>query len=321
MSNSRRKAIKALGAASAGIAATVANAATWQPVTRNNQANSMTWKPVTVDTGAANTWRTVGRQQVANCSGYLPAANCAGNPKYIPPNGSWSTWGLGFAASNIYGYTGDLANCSTVSVTPVYDGNGDWNYCNCGGNCTFYYVNCNCNCNCDCNCGGFCCFPAGTQVRLQDGTRVPIEQVPAGEALAAAHGVSVVEDHIICTVAPGDAVFSVNGCIECTQEQLFLGVDGVWLAVHEPGYRVYRAHRQTINPEFGLQDTQFRQLKVGDWVHTASGVVEVAQLTHRLVTQEEKLYSFVLSDTRTFFANDYLVESRISADCFDLSTL
>lgn len=317
---SRRKVIQALGAAGAGAAAADA-AAVWTPISRNNQANTSTWQPATVDTGNANTWRKVGPQQVANCVGYLPAGYCAGNVKYIPPDGNWSGWGLGFTANNDYGYTGTLTNCSTVSVSPVYDTNGDWNYCNCGSNCTFYYTNCNCNCASNCNCSGFCCFPRGTKVRLADGSLVSIEAVPAGEELAAALGVSVVEDHIICTVVPGDFVYSVNDAIECTQEQLFFSVSGEWLAVDIEGYHLYRAMQQQQNPDFGLPDGRFRQMRVGDQIHTVQGLVTVSSLTRRCVTDEERLYSFVLNNTRTFFANDYLVESRVSPHCFNLSDL
>lgn len=321
MTNSRRKLLKGLGAAGAGIAVTAADAATWQQVTRNNQANTMTWKPMTVDSGNANTWRKVGPQQVANCGGYLPTGYCAGNAKYVPPNGNWANWGLGFSATNVYGYTGALTNCSTVSVNPIYNGDGDWNYCNCGSNCTFYYVNCNCNCNCNCACGGYCCFPKGTQVRLPDGAHLPIEEVEEGAQLAALHGVNVVEDLIICVVKPGDKVFRVNNTVECTWEQLFLSAEGVWLAVSEEGYRAYRAMHRETNPEFGLQDDQFRQMQVGDAIYTADGVVPVTSLEYREVSSEEELHSFVMSGSRTFFANNLLVESRISEACFDLSKL
>lgn len=325
MTNTRRQIIKGLGAAAGAGVAAGAKAATWTPISRNNQANTMTWKPMTVDSGAANTWRKVGRQQVANCGGYLPAGYCAGNAKYIPPNGNWASWGLGFSATNVYGYTGTLTNCSTVSVNPIVDANGDWNYCNCGANCTFYYVNCNCNCNCNCancNCGGFCCFPKGTRVRLADGTVASIEEVEAGAELAALHGVSTVDDLVICVVKPGDTLFRVNGSVECTSEQLFLSREGAWLAVSVDGYREYRAHLQEGNPDFGLNDDQFRQMVLGDVIHAADGLVEVVELETRVVSEEEHLHSFVLSGVRTFYANDYVVESRISKDaCFDLSGL
>lgn len=267
--------------------------------------------------GGTYKWRKVGRQQIANCTGYMPSGYCAGNPKYVPPNGNWAAWGLGFTAANTYGFTGALTNCSTVTVNPIIAANGNWNYCNCGANCTFYYVNCNCNCNC----AGFCCFPKGTLVRRADGGLAPIETIDEGAQLAAKHGVSVVEGRIICLVKPGDKVFRVNQAVECTREQLFLSPDGTWLAVDLAGYLDYRTHMQQTNPQFGLADGRFRQLAAGDIIHTAEGLATVGCLDYRVVTENEELHSFVLTGTRTFFANDFLVESRVSDDCFNLSQI
>lgn len=314
----RRNVLKGLAASGAGVAAASAAAATWVPITPANATSGATWQKLTSDTNGAGKWNLVGRQQIANCGGYLPNGNCAGNAKYVPPNGSWQTWGLGFSSANPYGYTGALTNCSAVTVSPIGFADGNWNYCNCG---SFYYVNCNCNCNCaycaDC---GFCCFPKGTRVRTAAGDELPIEEVEIGVELAALHGVSAVQDLVICVVRPGDKVYRVNGKVECTWEQLFLGVDGVWRAVDVAGYRAYRAKHQEGYPEFGLADDQFVQMVAGDVIHTEMGPTEVALLEYRVVTTDEQLHSFVMEGSRTFYVNDYLVESRISADsCFDLS--
>lgn len=326
--SNRRSVLKGLGLGGA-VAATaqVAQAATWVPISPAGQTGGPAWRKLTANTGTSNTWRKLGRQQVANCGGYLPNGYCASNPKYIPPNGTWQNWGLGFTASNPSGFTGTLTNCSTVTVTPIYDSRGDWNYCNCG---TFAYINCNCNCACACNCtyctycsacGGFCCFPKGTQIRMPDGTSAPVEAVDIGTELAAFHGVSVVEDLIICVVEPGDYVYRVNGEVECTSEQLFLSPDGIWLAVSVDGYLAYRAHRRESTPDFGLTDSSFRQMEVGDRICTADGAAEVHALEMRKIEESERLHSFVVGGSKTFFANDFVVESRVSEACFDLSSL
>ncbi len=106
----------------------------------------------------------------ANCNGYMPNGNCAGNPNYTPPNGNWWSWGVsGVPTGNCanwgsYDGAGGTSQALTaVSVAANYDGyylaadeigGGEYrrNYrnCNCGAfNCR---TNCNCNCACDCNC-------------------------------------------------------------------------------------------------------------------------------------------------------------------------
>lgn len=114
--------------------------------------------------------------RIANCRGYMPNGNCAGNTSYNPPNGNWWTWGVASVpttnCTNNGQYDGAGGNTSTlqaVSVNFIYDGyyeaaneiggseqRRNYNNCNCG-NCGGYSpagFNCrtNCNCNCDCNC-------------------------------------------------------------------------------------------------------------------------------------------------------------------------
>jgi hypothetical protein len=103
--------------------------------------------------------------KAANCRGYLPNGNCAGNSLYDVPNGNWWTWGVSGVPTGNCITGGGNANCSNVlyavSVAYVYDGyyelynrvrgseqHRNYSHCNCGncvGNC---YTNCNCNCNC-----------------------------------------------------------------------------------------------------------------------------------------------------------------------------
>jgi len=119
---------------------------------------------------------------VANCNGYMPNGNCAGNANYTPPNGNWWTWGVtgvptGNCANNGQ-YDGGGGNTSTLFAVTVgynYDayylaadeiGGSEYrrNYKNCNcGNCGGYSpsgfncrTNCNCNCACDCACCGCC---------------------------------------------------------------------------------------------------------------------------------------------------------------------
>ena len=159
----------------------------------------------------------------------------------------------------------------------------------------------------------FCCFPKGTMVRNSDGELSAIESIIEGDDLVSPHGLSKVVERIICNVVPGDLIYQVNDEIECTQEQLFLSTDGVWLAVDVNGYREYRTLKRELNEEFGLEDSQFTQMKEGDVIYLANGTTIVKRLAHRAVTSPETLYSFVLDGNRMFFANDYLVESQISA--------
>lgn len=117
----------------------------------------------------------------ANCNGYMPNGNCAGNPTYTPPNGNWWTWGVsGVPTSNCTnnsqydGAGGTTSTLFAVSVSYNYDAyyvaadeiggveyRRNYRNCNCG-NCGGYSpsgFNCrtNCNCNCACACDCVCC--------------------------------------------------------------------------------------------------------------------------------------------------------------------
>jgi hypothetical protein len=122
------------------------------------------------DLGEMNRSNQFYDDRVANCNGYMPNGNCAGNSLYTPPNGNWWTWGVaGVPTGNCAnsgafdGAGGNTSSLNPVSVSFNYDsyyvaadeiGGAEYrrNYrnCNCGAfNCR---TNCNCNCACDCNC-------------------------------------------------------------------------------------------------------------------------------------------------------------------------
>jgi hypothetical protein len=112
----------------------------------------------------------------ANCRGYLPNGNCAGNANWNPPNSNWWTWGVGVncLCTNAVGYdfAGGQTNCNYygVSINLVYDAyyelynrirgsdiHRNYSNCNCVGGSGFgSYNNCNCNCACDCACACAC---------------------------------------------------------------------------------------------------------------------------------------------------------------------
>jgi len=99
--------------------------------------------------------------------------------------------------------------------------------------------------------------------------------------------------------------------IESTWEQLFLGEHGEWLAVDIDGYRLYRTIKRINKPNFGLEDTAVKQMKVGDKVYLFDKLSEVVSINHRVVDKNETLHSFVLNGTKVFYANDYAVESSV----------
>ncbi len=166
--------------------------------------------------------------------------------------------------------------------------------------------------------GGFCCFPKHTRVKRADGAIVPIELIPVGTELAALGGSNRVSELVTCVVQPGDKIYQLNSQIECTWEQLFLCEDGLWLAVDLEGYRAYRTWKRKLNPEFGLEDRQFRQMELGDKIYLADGIGTVSSLTYRVVSEPETLHSFLLDGNQSFIANSYVVESGVSVDGADL---
>lgn len=160
--------------------------------------------------------------------------------------------------------------------------------------------------------GGFCCFPRRTSVRKVDGTKVPIDKISIGEKLAAFDGgENTVLEKITCTVNPGDKMYKINNQVECTWEQLFLTTDGSWLAVDLKGYQLYRELKRITNSEFGLKDNQVRQMVIGDKIYYLNQVTEVSEITIREVTERETLHSFIMDGNKTYYANDYVVESEV----------
>ncbi len=160
--------------------------------------------------------------------------------------------------------------------------------------------------------GGFCCFPRGTGVRNVDGTKISIEKINIGDELASIDGKKgVVVEQVLCEVKKGDKIYNVNNEIESTWEQLFLGEHGEWLAVDIDGYRLYRTIKRINKPNFGLEDTAVKQMKVGDKVYLFDKLSEVVSINHRVVDKNETLHSFVLNGTKVFYANDYAVESSV----------
>lgn len=158
---------------------------------------------------------------------------------------------------------------------------------------------------------GFCCFPKGTRVKKADGTKEFIEDILPGEKLLGYDSSeNRVERRVICDLKKGDKVYSINGQVECTWEQLFLSTDGFWLAVDIQGYKLYRDIKRISNPEFGLNDEDLRQMVVGDKVKTQHNSVDIKSISVREVIEPEVLYSFELDGNKTFYANNYTVEGK-----------
>jgi len=163
------------------------------------------------------------------------------------------------------------------------------------------------------NDGGFCCFPRKTSVRKVDGTKTSIKDIKIGDKLAAfGGGQNTVIEKIICHVNPGDKIYQINDQIECTWEQLFLSVEGIWLAVNLDGYKLYRELKRISNPDFGLSDEDIKQISVGDQIYYMDELKYIEKFDYRIVDQKETLYSFVVDGNKTFYANDYLVESQVN---------
>lgn len=129
------------------------------------------------DIGALIRYTSYTDDVATNCRGYLPTGNCLGNAYWVPPNGSWWTWGVGVncvCGTGGFDGAGGVTNCSynNIAVNLVYDGyyelynrvrgseqHRNYSNCNCGTSGTSDFGNnnnCNCNCACDCTCACAC---------------------------------------------------------------------------------------------------------------------------------------------------------------------
>lgn len=158
---------------------------------------------------------------------------------------------------------------------------------------------------------GFCCFPKGTWVKKSDGTKAYIENLVEGtEIIGSDKSINKVLERIECVAKAGEMVFCLNNEVECTSEQLFLSEEKKWLAINLKGYQLYRSIKRIINPQFGIDDRDLKQMSIGDRILSMEGSTVVSSIEERIVTKDEILYSFKLDGDGSFNANKYIVNGK-----------
>jgi hypothetical protein len=160
------------------------------------------------------------------------------------------------------------------------------------------------------------CFPAGTQVTLENGDKKNIEFIGLGERLASGlGGVSIVRGLHRVMLGPRIA-YRVNDQVVTTGDHLFRTPTG-WASLEPTLYatkrfniasKVYTANGfETVNA-CAVDPTNVQQLSIGSTVLTSNGPKLISSIEILEMPSDTQLYSFVTDQSQTFVANDFVVD-------------
>lgn len=146
------------------------------------------------------------------------------------------------------------------------------------------------------------CFPAGTRVRMADGSERAIETLQVGEQVLAHDGTKQVTTTILARIVPPpkkvyELAFSDGNTLMLTDSHPIATGEG-WKSLHP------RATKQE-NPDLIVST-----LHIGDTIHTTSGTVKLVGILPRAVVQ---IYNLTVDEPHTFYANAILVHNKIAS--------
>tara|TARA_B100001778_G_scaffold129987_1_gene106904 strand:- start:1122 stop:3446 length:2325 start_codon:yes stop_codon:yes gene_type:complete len=154
--------------------------------------------------------------------------------------------------------------------------------------------------------GGPCCFAAGTQIKMEDGTNKNIEDVVIGDRVVGWDGEEKASDvidinhkdtvgsHADACKSLGDepSLYTINETgIEFTPEHPFLTKDG-WKA---------------LVPQEG---TDYGLLGIGDYILKDGIWEEVLRIEAVRQDENEKVYNFTVKDINSYIANGIVVHNK-----------
>ncbi|MEM5871995.1 MAG: Hint domain-containing protein, partial [Candidatus Aenigmatarchaeota archaeon] len=187
---------------------------------------------------------------------------------------SWKVWGR---------YISDMANGNEIKDHYC---SGPWDFTPGMGTGTGY----TCNITVGSKNGGSGCFPAGTKIRMVDGSTRNIEDIKIGDKILSFDGEGLVEGNVNNIFGPiKDYVYLLkteSKEIKVTSEHPFYVGNGRFLTVEE--------------------------LKVGDWVYVLkeNKMVPEKIIYKELLFEPTYVYNLRVGETETFFAGDFAVHNK-----------
>lgn len=167
--------------------------------------------------------------------------------------------------------------------------------------------------NCNCNCY---CFPAGTMVRMKDGTSRPIERVSLGDALQSGVGGSAIVAALHTVKLGARKAYRVNGAVVTTGDHLFKTADG-WASLEPELYASLRFNRPSTVETLGglatinasaIAPNRVSLVTIGSKLLTADGETSVTSIEVVDLPPDETLYSFMTEGAHTFMADGFVVD-------------
>lgn len=160
-----------------------------------------------------------------------------------------------------------------------------------------YMSNCNCNCACQCDCS---CVPAGTKIRMADGSTQAVETVCVGDKIATRDGSA----NVIELWRPRlglRTLWNINNTLKITGDHMIATPNG-WACV-EPS-----AFSQRLT--YGLADAGARphKLTIGDWIVTLDGIVKVTSIEAENASEDTGLFSLFVDGPSEFIASGVVID-------------
>jgi hypothetical protein len=154
-----------------------------------------------------------------------------------------------------------------------------------------------------------CCFIAGTQVTMADGTTKNIEDIKIGEKLIGKDNQINTVLSFVRPVLGERTLISINGSKPfITNDHPVYCQDGVWKSFDPEA---------TKSKYEKLRDWNIGKLSVGDIIDTLNGTgVKVDSLTEHNDNSSLQVYNFSLDGNHTYIANDLVVHNK----CFIAGT-
>jgi len=161
---------------------------------------------------------------------------------------------------------------------------------------------------------GYCttntsCFVAGTMVRMADNTNMKIEDVIAGDLVKGKDGDDLVtETYLVPKGSRKLYSFNKSGSYFVTSEHPFWTAEG-WKAL-KPEKTLEREEAQVYNDLAKDKNGKPMALKVNEYVQTLDSMVRIQSIESKEINNSNlPLYSFVLKNNHSYFADGYCVHN------------
>lgn len=297
------------------------------------------------DTGAGYGWAIYG--QTNNQLGFAPGVNenaggGVGVRQAFAPSGDIWTQTYGwlherFARRDVFGTMGPWRdttaryNCGIYNCNRQLDEGVELYDTGDGRIRTRYYGGIQTSWNCEGNCIACACtcFPSETLVSLTDGRRIKISEVRVGDILLGGFGHQNVVLGIDRSKLGNRPLKVLNGYHRFTEEHRHVSPQG-WvsmnaeatMAEHNQWYNVIVDNAGTIAPRLMVKFTKTPILPLRPGVTLLKGDGYEAELVTAIEddwsrSEDEEVYSLVMSGSHTFLANGFIVSGWARDDDFD----